>query len=72
MVLRRGCRECFVGVLCVTSESFDRVRPRVVSAKNKASRAARLFCIAVLSMVFAGPSRRLRTLPHQNLFYHAS
>ena len=35
MVLRRGCRGCFVSVLCVTSAPSDRVRPRAVMQKNK-------------------------------------
>ena len=35
MVLLRGCRGCFVSVLCVTSAPSDRVRPRVMSAKKQ-------------------------------------
>ena len=36
MVLRHGCRECFVSVLCVKSAPSDRVRPRAERKKNKA------------------------------------
>ena len=34
MVLRHGCRECFVSVLCVTSAPSDRVRPRAQKEKK--------------------------------------
>ena len=36
VVLRYGCRECYVSVLCVKSSPSDRVRPRAERKKNKA------------------------------------
>ena len=35
VVLLRGCRGCFLSVLCVTSAPSDRVRPRAVRKKKQ-------------------------------------
>ena len=69
MVLLRGCRGCFVSVLCVTSAPSDRVRPR---GKKTRQAAQHVSLFALLSGILRGPSRRLRTLPHRNLFCAAS
>ena len=73
VVLRYGCRECYVSVLCVKSSPSDRVRPRAERKKNKAKpRSTSLFshCSAVSYVVRADVcgrflTRTCFTMPHE-------
>ena len=52
MVLRHGCRECFVSVLCVTSAPSDRVRPRALRAKKQGKPRSTSFVSPLLSVSY--------------------